>query len=463
MKKFLALAIVAVMTVALFAVGVQAADDFPYAHFVADGNDPCTGVTFSGAHTAMDPDAVKWAAIKYRTVTEKDSSGTALTGQIYVQPAQEPCVPINYVHSQSWETLVLDLSGCAAWNSEKYTQTGSFRFDFLQGNTVQKGDSIDIAWIAFFENEADAKAYDGTQDTPYCVSAPSDLAAKAGTNALQSVEVVGGVDEGAKVANQNFDVVNLTGPNLQLYGWVIIKGDDTIADMGYRIDDKDPVFSSLLDRSAEVSGVMGSDPAKTTGFDVKLSTDDIPAGDHVIHVVCKTSSGALLDVNQGDSDGFKVVGTGPKSSIAQPWFDNFSAEGNEFWARGWVIIADDDIEDIGYSVDGKDPVFSSLVDRSAEVSGVMGSDPAKTNGFEVKIAAADLPAGEHTVSVIVKTKGGELLKVNKDEADTFTFVGTGSEAEPETQSPATADAAVIAIAAVACVALAGVVIAKKVK
>ena len=138
--------------------------------------------------------------------------------------------------------------------------------------------------------------------------------------------------------------------------------------------------------------------------------------------------------------------------------DNFSAEGNEFWARGWVIIADDDIEDIGYSVDGKDPVFSSLVDRSAEVSGVMGSDPAKTNGFEVKIAAADLPAGEHSISVIVKTKGGELLKVNKDEADTFTFVGTGAAA-----NPGTADAAVIAIAAVACVALAGVVIAKKVR
>lgn len=269
---------------------------------------------------------------------------------------------------------------------------------------------------------------------------------------------VGAHAEDASVQQSNFDAVNATGPDLQFYGWVIIKGDDTISDIGYRIDSKDPVFSSLKDRSAEVSGVIGSDPAKTNGFDVRLSTNDIPAGEHVLHVVLKTAGGALLDVNQGSSDGFKVVGTGPKSSIAQTWFDNFSAEGNEFWARGWVIIADDDIEDIGYSVDGKDPVFSSLVDRSAEVSGVMSSDPAKTNGFEVKIAAADLPAGEHSISVIVKTKGGELLKVNKDEADTFTFVGTGAAA-----NPGTADVAVIAIAAVACVALAGVVIAKKVK
>lgn len=269
---------------------------------------------------------------------------------------------------------------------------------------------------------------------------------------------VGAHAEDASVQQSNFDAVNATGPDLQFYGWVIIKGDDTISDIGYRIDSKDPVFSSLKDRSAEVSGVIGSDPAKTNGFDVRLSTNDIPAGEHVLHVVLKTAGGALLDVNQGSSDGFKVVGTGPKSSIAQTWFDNFSAEGNEFWARGWVIIADDDIEDIGYSVDGKDPVFSSLVDRSAEVSGVMSSDPAKTNGFEVKIAAADLPAGEHSISVIVKTKGGELLKVNKDEADTFTFVGTGAAA-----NPGTADAAVIAIAAAACVALAGVVIAKKVK
>ena len=320
MKKFLALAIVAVMTVALFAVGVQAADDFPYAHFVADGNDPCTGVTFSGAHTAMDPDAVKWAAIKYRTVTEKDSSGTALTGQIYVQPAQEPCVPINYVHSQSWETLVLDLSGCAAWNSEKYTQTDSFRFDFLQGNTVQKGDSIDIAWIAFFENEADAKAYDGTQDTPYCVSAPSDLAAKAGTNALQSVEVVGGVDEGAKVANQNFDAVNLTGPDCQIYGWFIIEGDK-IADVGYRVDDQDPVFSSLFER-ADVWAAFGIDGTVSNGFDVKFSTNDLSEGEHTVPVVVKTEGGKLLDVNKPGEDGFKVVGTGAASDPEPQQPDN---------------------------------------------------------------------------------------------------------------------------------------------
>ena len=66
--------------------------------------------------------------------------------------------------------------------------------------------------------------------------------------------------------------------------------------------------------------------------------------------------------------------------------------------------------------------------------------------------------GEHTVHVVVKTEGGKLLDVNKPGEDGFKVVGTGAAA-----NPGTADAAVIAIAAVACVALAGVVIAKKVR
>ncbi len=335
MKKFLALAIIAVMTVALFAVGVNAADpvlvitaeqiassenncsagvesvelktdDGNYARITSAGDDPWIQIL----PTPTTEVANKYAAIKYRSTSEK-STGI----EIYTEIAEPHATTSEaFQNDGQWHTIVIDLSTAAAqWK-------GNFsRLDPMNAAGLPAGEVIDIAWIALFASEDDAKSYTGTD------------AAAAG------------------------------------------------------------------------------------------------------------------------------------ASVVQPWFDNFAADGAEFWARGWVIIAGDDIEDIGYSVDGKDPVFSSLVDRSAEVSGVMGSDPAKTNGFDVKIAAADLPAGEHTVSVIVKTKGGELLKVNKDEADTFTFVGTGSEAEPETQPPATADAAVIAIAAVACVALAGVVIAKKVK
>ena len=455
MKKFLALAIVVVMTVALLAVGVQAADDFPYAHFVADGNDPCTGVTFSGAHTTMDPDAVKWATIKYRTVSEKDSGGAALTGQIYVQPAQEPCVPINYVHSQNWETLVLDLSGCSAWNSAKYTQTSSFRFDFLQGNNVQKGDSIDIAWIAFFENEADARAYDGTQDTPYCVSAPSDLAAKAGTNALQSVEVIGGADEGAKIANQNFDAINLTGPDCQIYGWFVLEGD-TIADVGYRVDNNAPVFSSLFER-ADVQAYFGLDRSVANGFDVQFNLNDIPAGERVIHVVVKTEGGKLLDVNKPGEDGFKVVGTG--AYVKQTNFDAVNVTGPDCQIYGWFIIEGDTIADVGYRVDDEAPVFSSLFER-ADVQAYFGLERSVANGFDVRFSTNDLSEGEHTVHVVVKTESGKLFDVNPADSDGFSVTGT----KPASQTnPPSGDAVTVAVAAVGCIALAGVVVAKKVR
>ena len=37
---------------------------------------------------------------------------------------------------------------------------------------------------------------------------------------------VGAHAEDASVQQSNFDAVNATGPDLQFYGWVIIKGDD---------------------------------------------------------------------------------------------------------------------------------------------------------------------------------------------------------------------------------------------
>jgi len=411
MKKFLALAIVAVMTVALFAVGAQA-EDFSYAHFVASGDDPCSGVTFSGAHTNMDPDAVKWAAIKYRTVSEKDSGGAALTGQIYVQPAQEPCVKVEYNHTQNWETLVLDLSGCAAWNSEKYTQTNSIRFDFLQGNKVQDGDSIDIAWIAFFENEADAKAYNGTQDTPYCVSTPTELAAKAGTNQVKSIDVVAA--EASSAADVNHSVV-------------------------------------------EAAGGVGVwlNPDNPNPVTVKFTT-----------------TGAFTGINFNNGQGgywasCVGTGTGPEADwVVELYKFAYNTENTLAQAPA----AKKEIHSIGDSNPAFDFTFDSQPAGTYIVKVyVTNLDHEEEVGGETRHPYVVLPAITNPDDTKFEFNGRafNLVVIGEDKADFFAANPEETTAPADTpdtpDNPGTADAAVIAIAAVACLALAGVVVAKKVR
>ena len=167
-------------------------DDEPsYVRFTATGNDPFASFPFSvwGDHDYIDPDDVVWAVIRYRTISELDSTGVPFKGQLYIHPAAEPFVPITYVFSGQWETAVIDCLATAEsatldskWDSTYYTDDAHIRFDPLESDrdaeaadadhdnaVVQDGDQIDVAWIAFFEKEEDARAYTGVENTPFCL------------------------------------------------------------------------------------------------------------------------------------------------------------------------------------------------------------------------------------------------------------------------------------------------------
>ena len=214
MKKISAVILVFVLLAALAATPTFAAEEFDYVCITASGNDPYATFRFnsSGNHTSIDPDTVKWAAIKYRTETETDNTGVQLIGQFYISPAAEPFIPIKYNHTKQWETTVVDLTSVSEktslsskWNTTSYTDLTSIRFDPLESNrdaelqqsetdtaVVSNGDKIYVAFIAFFENEEDARAYDGTQDTPYCIILPEDLEWYESGNAIDDVEVIEG-------------------------------------------------------------------------------------------------------------------------------------------------------------------------------------------------------------------------------------------------------------------------------
>lgn len=201
MKRIFALALTALMLFAVLTISAAAVDTFDYARFTATGNDPCANdLKFS---SPIDMDSVKWAVIKYRTITQYDNTGVELLGQIYTSPAAEPFVPVKYVHSQAWELVVIDLNSVSEkatteslWNSASGKDNSMIRFDPMESNrdaeantdedaaVVSDGDQIDIAFIAFFDDEAKAKAFDGADATYVSIIDADTLASFTSANAL---------------------------------------------------------------------------------------------------------------------------------------------------------------------------------------------------------------------------------------------------------------------------------------
>ncbi|MBQ2306116.1 MAG: PT domain-containing protein [Clostridia bacterium] len=210
LKKFsFAVAVVMVVTMLFASLPAFAAEEtFKCVRFTAQGNDPYASFTFSsaGKNDRINPDTVTWAAIRYKTGSQYDSTGVEYTAQFYINPAAEPCVPIRYNFTGNWETAIIDLTSVSEsteldsiWNSDSYTAVKSIRFDPLEPDRdsedtsqdtargqVNSGDYIDVAWIAFFEKEDDAKAYTGKEDTPYCLLDVDSMMELNGANNLDA-------------------------------------------------------------------------------------------------------------------------------------------------------------------------------------------------------------------------------------------------------------------------------------
>ena len=184
MKKVLATIITIAMLVSLFAVFSSAAEPALVItpEIIADGNNTfgnCSaevqeegGLTFAHIETTGDDPWVvlkpaqetdvanKYAAIKYRTTADDSCGG----GAFYTLIA-EPHAEYDLVKDGEWHTAVCDLSVASVANGggANTSWNGQFnRMDILNGAPVlNPGQKIDIAWVAFFDNEADAAAYDG--------------------------------------------------------------------------------------------------------------------------------------------------------------------------------------------------------------------------------------------------------------------------------------------------------------
>ena len=111
MKKILSLLTVLALTVSLAAGSLTtafAADanttgaestDPEYVRFIGGGFDPYASFEFSsnGQNDEIDPDAVRWAAIRHRTSARYNENNVEYIAQFYVIPAAEPFIPAHYI------------------------------------------------------------------------------------------------------------------------------------------------------------------------------------------------------------------------------------------------------------------------------------------------------------------------------------------------------------------------------
>ena len=131
---------------------------------------------------------------------------------------------------------------------------------------------------------------------------------------------------------------------------------------------------------------------------------------------------------------------------------------------GWFTTSDAKIEKFGYRYgDNKAVIESEKYETGADVIGAGASiagDTGETSRFLIEVPVVK---GENVeLYGVVKLADGTVQDIWKV---TYTStVGADPAAQQQVDdNPDTADASVIAIAAVACIALAGVVVAKKVR
>lgn len=174
--------------------------------------------------------------------------------------------------------------------------------------------------------------------------------------------------------------------------------------------------------------------------------------------ITDASSSSAAELKHKSWDGITVDGTlvSPATGQADVWIKENEVKGeiSTINVRGWAFISTA-ITGFAYTIDGNSSVSSA--DYIQDRPDVKGQIDQTAEGFSFDIDVSNVGKGAHTIKIFVVDANGELVDT------TFELPFTQEKEAAAPENPGTADASVIAVAAVACVALAGVVVAKKVK
>lgn len=174
--------------------------------------------------------------------------------------------------------------------------------------------------------------------------------------------------------------------------------------------------------------------------------------------ITEASSSSAAELKNKYWDGITVDGTlvSPATGQADVWIKENEVKGeiSTINVRGWAFLSTA-ITGFAYTIDGNNAVSSA--DYIQDRPDVKGQIDQTAEGFNFDIDVSNVGKGAHTIKIFAVDANGELVDT------TFELPFTQEKEAATPENPGTADASVIAVAAVACVALAGVVVAKKAK
>ena len=325
-------------------------------------------------------------------------------------------------------------------------------------------------------------------------------------NGVSHMDLGWGVDGSAHEKLSANPVTVGDNETLTIRGWAGLK-EGTVAEFGYKINEGEPVFDSSFTRDAE-------DPVKAAGGDYRMEIV-VPikglTAPTLITAVIKGEGGEVVDFIEFSVNGqYEAKADTPAQPAAEPRYVwNHAGEGyvdDPFHDSTRVGHDSPQTATIRFKTDVKfskilfpkiwatphaNVTVELLSNGTSVYSGTtelfnesVGSGDVPNVEFDIGKA---LPAGEYTMVLstpddfyaffaygtdplseeyIEFERGHALFGLYTEDSGngfvTFATEVNNNDGEQQT-NPGTADASVIAIAAVACVALAGVVVAKKVR
>lgn len=131
-----------------------------YTSFTSTAHDPNITYEFSD-DDVLDADVYKYAVIRYKTTYKQDG----LIGELFFTsetagPGPDTRIIYSLNSEDEWTNQVINYGEKAAWAGE----IKSLRIDYLQADNLPADATMDIEYIAFFETEAEANAFDGNFD-----------------------------------------------------------------------------------------------------------------------------------------------------------------------------------------------------------------------------------------------------------------------------------------------------------
>lgn len=132
-----------------------------YATLTSTQHDPNVIYKFEG-DDVLNADKYKYAVVKYRTSYKQDGLISEFYFHSDASNYKHPDTHVTYAPTTDgeWVRAVINFGSLAAWAGE----IKSIRFDYLEGSNLPADSALDIEYIAFFETEEAAKAFDDNFD-----------------------------------------------------------------------------------------------------------------------------------------------------------------------------------------------------------------------------------------------------------------------------------------------------------